>query len=83
MKPKAGTPFKRKPVPMVVVDGLGFPFYFDIDKIKETINFQAKANDIFIVSRLFFFLSVSFSCDTSLLFSSSQLQRLVIQTDSV
>lgn len=73
MKPKTGTPSKRKPVPMVVVNGLGFPFYFDVDKIKETINFEAKANDIFIVSRPFFFLSVPFSCDTNLLFSSSQL----------
>lgn len=51
MKPQTGNQcLKRKAVPMLVVNGLGFPFYFDVDKIKETINFQAKANDIFIVS---------------------------------
>lgn len=41
---------RRKSVPMLVVKELGFPFYFDPIKIEETINFQAKANDIFIVS---------------------------------
>jgi len=45
---------------MLFVNGLGFPFYFDVDKIKETINFKAKANDIFIV-RVFSLFPLTFT----------------------
>lgn len=41
---------ERKRIPALVVEGLAFPFYFDEEKIRQTIFFQAKPDDIFIVS---------------------------------
>ena len=48
---------ERKQMPLLWVEGLAFPFYFDEEKIKETIQFKARENDIFIVSPSFLTLS--------------------------
>ena len=40
----------RKRIPVLQVEGLAFPFYFDEEKVRETIFFEAREKDIFIVS---------------------------------
>lgn len=54
---------ERKRIPALVVEGLPFPFYFDEEKIRQTIFFQAKADDIFIVSQLSLLLWTEIDCD--------------------
>lgn len=44
----------RKIIPQLFVGGLGFPFYFDSEKVKETIDFASRERDIFIVSTLLY-----------------------------
>lgn len=40
----------RRKIPVLSVGGLDFPFYFDEDKILETLSFQPEKDDIFVVS---------------------------------
>lgn len=36
--------------PMLNVDGLDVPFFFDEDKVRQGINLEARDSDIFVVS---------------------------------
>lgn len=40
----------RRKIPVLTVSGLDFPFYFDEDKILETLSFRPQKDDIFVVS---------------------------------
>lgn len=40
----------QKNFPMLNVDGLNVPFYFDEEKVRQGINLEARPGDIFVVS---------------------------------
>lgn len=44
---------QRKRIQSLVVEGLAFPFYFDEEKIRQTIFFKAQPDDIFIVGIIY------------------------------